>query len=561
MLPYLLAAIVGAGGPAGIITLKTDNMEVTLDSNSCDTIGTMQYDGTPLTINAGGQGAVINNGDWIGGAMKSGGEEQVEELTITADQIEVLDYENATGGDYTFEVSNCTIKKTSMLATIRHIAETKLQDGVIVQTHSFEFTEDIDLKSFYSFIYSFTPEMTNWIAEDQSGAVASGEFNSGGERPFVKPAKWFALYNSGPGKGMVVHYQTQIPANTTIWDSTGYRKFYVQPINGTIAAGTKLSYTIVMKPFSADAAAWEDAAKSTEAELAAAFPATVTEAPVQPNVLYDEGVPEHGFMTVQTDNYKVIFEASSAWTIDQIHYKGAMVAGPTGHYGTVLIPAGGKWIGTGHTDGGREVVHTLAMTVDGVDTPIAVGATVTGHEIVLTKTSTIHKFAATHTITISDNEIIEHAQLHATEAHDLKLMYLFMHCWEPSTTTYLAELADGELVDGTLVADKSMNINADARWAAQYMPEESFGLLQYMPKVASGPGSATLIWDQPRYHKCYIRTNLARSLAEGEELDYTVISRVVEGEDGSWTATKAAVADLVARYPHVDPVADEGEAQ
>lgn len=556
MLPYLLAAIVGAGGPTGIITLKTDNMEFTLDSASCDTIGTMQYDSTPLTVNAGGQGAVINNGDWVGGNMKSGGEEQVEELTITADGKPV-----ELSPPQTIESNDIVVKKTSMLATIRHTAETKLQDGVIVQTHSFEFTEDIDLKSFYSFIYSFTPEMTNWIAEDQAGSVTSGEFNSGGERPFVKPAKWFALYNSGPGKGIALHYQTLIPTNTTIWDSSGYRKFYVQPMNALIAAGTKLSYTIAMKPFSADVAGWEDAAKSTEAELAAAFPATVAEVPVQPNVLYDEGVPEHGFMTVQTDNYKVLFEASSAWTMDEIHYKGTMVAGPTGHYGTVLVPAGGDWIGTGHTQGGREVVHTVTMTVDGVDTPIKVGATFTGHEIVLTKTSTIYKFAATHTITISDDEIVEHAQLHATEDFDLKLMYLFMHCWEPSTTTYLAELADGELVDGTLVADKSMNVKADARWVAQYMPDKSFSLLQYMPRIATGPGSATLIWDQPRYHKCYIRTNQARSLAEGEELDYTVISRVVEGEDGSWTATKAAVEELETRYPHIDPVADEGEMQ
>ncbi len=228
--------------------------------------------------------------------------------------------------------------------------------------------------------------------------------------------------------------------------------------------------------------------------------------------------------------------------MDEIHYKGTMVAGPTGHYGTVLIPAGGKWIGTGHTDGGREVVHALTMTVDGTETPVEVGATITGHEIVLTKTSTIYKFAATHTITISDDEIVERAQLRATEAHDLTRMYLFMHCWEPTTTTYLAELADGEL------------------WASQYMPESSFGLLQYMPEVATGPGSATKIWDQPRYHKCYIQTNLARSLAEGEELDYTLVLKVVEGEDGSWTATKAAVEDLVTRYPHIDP-ADEAEAQ
>jgi len=512
----------------------------------------MSYDGTPLTRNAGGQGSVINIGDWIGGAMKSGGEEQVQELVITADGEAV-----ELAPPQTIESNNVGIKKTSMLSTIKHSAETKLQDGVIVQTHGFEFTEEISLKSFYGFIYSFTPQMTHWIGEDLGGSVTSGELAHEGGHPFARPAKWFALYNSEPGKGMVVHYQTQIQGATTLWDAAGYCKYFVQPMTGAIAAGTELSYTIVMKPFSAEAAGWEDAAKSVAADLAAAYPAQGPTTPDQPNVLYDEGVPEHGFMTVKTDNYRVLFQAESAWTMDEIHYKGTMVAGPTGHFGTVLVPAGGKWIGTGHSEGGREVVHSVTMTVDGTETPVEVGQEITGDEIVLTKTSTIHKFDATHTITITDEHIIERAQLRAAEDHDLSRMYLFMHCWEPSTTKWIGELADGELAEGVLEADTGMEVQADARWVAQYMPGVNLGLLQYMPVIATGPGSMTMIWDQERYHKSYVQTNTTRSLTEGEELDYTVIVRIVEDEDGSWEATKAAVEQLKEQWPPVNEEEDE----
>lgn len=550
MLPYLLAAILGAGGPQGVITLKSGGLELTLDSAACHTIVSIKHEGTRLTYNAGGQGAVINAGDWLGGAMKSGGEEQVLDLAITVDGQAV-----ALAPPQTIEGGQITVTKSSMLASIKHTAETKLQDGVMVQTHSFEFTEEMTLKSFYAFIYSFVPEMTHWMAEDSGGGVSGGECKGEGAHPFSRAAKWFALYNAAAGKGVVVHYQTPIASTTTIWDHANYRKYFVQPMNGTVAAGTRVSYTIVLKAFSAPVGDWQQAARTAAAELAAAYPPAAAQTPAQPNVLYGEGVPEQGLMTVKTANFDVVFQAESAWTIDEIRYQGTVVAGATGHYGTVLIPAGGNFIGTGHSEGGREIVHSLTMTVDGVETPVKVGGQVSGHEIVLTKRSTIHKFDATHTITVTDDYITERATLRATEPHELKLMYLFMHCWEPSTTKWIAELADGSIAEGEFAGDKSFKLNADARWVAQYMPEPGLGLVQYMPEIATGPGSATRIWDQPHYHKCYIQTNTARSLAADEVLDYLMVVRIVPGEDGTWTATKAAVEELKRQWP---PVEGEG---
>jgi len=118
--------------------------------------------------------------------------------------------------------------------------------------------------------------------------------------------------------------------------------------------------------------------------------------------LYDEGVPETGYLRVRAGDYEVVLSAAKAWTIYEIHYAGELLAGATGHYGTVLIPKGGNWIGTGHSEGGREIVHSLRLTVDGRDCAVEPGATVEGRRIELTKSSTIHKFAATHTITVTD---------------------------------------------------------------------------------------------------------------------------------------------------------------
>ncbi|MEA3404059.1 MAG: hypothetical protein U9R79_22710 [Armatimonadota bacterium] len=264
------------------------------------------------------------------------------------------------------------------------------------------------------------------------------------------------------------------------------------------------------------------------------------------------GVPEQGKMTGQTEHLRVVFEAPSAWTIDEIWYDGFKVAGPTGHYGTVLIPAGGEWIGTGHSEGGREIVRELELIADGEPRPVQVGGTVEAEELTLTKRSTIHRFDATHTITLLGDEIVERAQLRATEDHELQLMYLFMHCIEPATPRWLAETPDGEIVEGTFEADKDMELARDARWAAEWFPEQQLSVLLYLTRVPEPADSAILLWDQPHYHKFYVKHNSGLSLSEGEELDFTLVLKVVSGETGDWAATKAAADELKRRYPPVD---------
>ena len=76
-------------------------------------------------------------------------------------------------------------------------------------------------------------------------------------------------------------------------------------------------------------------------------------------------IPQDGTLTVETAHYKVVFSAKQAWTIYDIAFDGRPVGLHNGFYGTVLIPAGSNFIGTGHTEGGQEVVEKLALTVDG----------------------------------------------------------------------------------------------------------------------------------------------------------------------------------------------------
>ena len=123
--------------------------------------------------------------------------------------------------------------------------------------------------------------------------------------------------------------------------------------------------------------------------------------------LYGPDVPESGVLTLKAASYAVSLRAQQAWTIQKIEYDGKIVAHERGFYGTVLIPKDGNWWGTGHTEGGKEIVHSLKLTVDGSDRPIAGGETVAGNKLTLRKDSTIWKFKCQAEVTVTDGQILE----------------------------------------------------------------------------------------------------------------------------------------------------------
>jgi len=548
MLPWMLAAaILGAGGPEGQMTVESANLTATMGQANAWTIMTMECGGMPITINAGGQSAVINSEatGWRGGAM-GGNTEEVLSLSTDGEPCATPPTEAIT--------EEVTIVKTSKLASVEHTATLEFSGGVLRQTNEFSFAEEINLSAFYPFIYSFSPEFTDWLTIPAEGDPEPGEFTSDGAHRLNTEMQAFALYNDAAGRGVVVYLQKSPGGVVTLWDHANYRKFWVQPTKGPMKAGTEFDGTLLLACFEGGDD-WQAAALARAGELRAGYPPQKPEP--RPNMLYDEGVPEVGFLTVETENWLAKFEAASAWTLDEIHWKDFMVAGPTGHYGTVLIPEGSNFIGTGHSEGGREVVHAVSLRVDGEEQPVEVGATATGDEIELFKRSTIHKFDAEHTVTLKPTEIVEHAVLKATEAHDLKLMYLFMHCIEPATTRWVAELPDGTIEEGEFASDLNMELSKDARWVAEWFPEQNLSVLLYLTKLPEPENSSILLWDQERYHKFYTKHNGTLSVAEGDVLDYTLVFTVVEGETGDWAATKARAEELKAAYPPVDAAPEQ----
>lgn len=553
MLNWLLSAILMAV-PTGELAIKSGDLEVTMTSAAGWTITAASFQGEKMILPLGGQGAVISSGGkWIGSAMSKDEPEPVSDFNLTADAVKQEGNKLTAGGD------KIVVSKNSMLSTLKHHAETTFGNGFIIQHHQFEATEDLTVTQFYAFIYSLTPQAKNWLAQPVQGDMLRGGFTGDGSQKPTRPLLWLAQYDPATQKGIIAYFQQPLaaPGYVTLWDRKEYHKLFAQPMSGTIARGTKLDLTMVMQFFAATPAEWENQATTLVANLKTRFPQAVTQAPEQPR-RYDAGVPEHGLMTLKTTHFTVPMSADQAWTIQQILYNDQQIAHEKGFYGTVMIPKGSNFWGTGHTEGGAEIVHSVKLTADGKDVPVKIDETASGKQLTLQKTSTIWKFKCDSEVTVLDDQIVERTQLEATEDVELKLLYYFMHCFVPTTTKWAALLPDSNFAEGELDSKEgegvqTFEVNRDTQWVAQYEPERQIALLCYTPKVISGPGSAAKIWDlgPNRYHKFYYQQNRGQTFKQGEKLDYTVIVKVVPNETGDWAATKVAVEDLMKQYPPV----------
>jgi len=435
------------------------------------------------------------------------------------------------------------VKKVSRLDGLEHRAETSFGPDRFVQRHTFVAVEEVELKSFYPFIYSFTPSAETWMAETVQGEIISGRFAQDGSHKPSVACSWLAQFDAATGKGALAYLQTRFSgprAFMRFWDTKQYHKFLAQPLAGRIPEGTELHYSLVMQFFTATEADWNTVAKGLAAAIAAEFPqAGFQQGKRGPAA----GEQQAGGIRCSTEHYAVLFDPQPAWTIRQIEFDGRSIAKPTGWYGTVMVPRGGSWWGTGHGEGGREVVHALKLTVDGQDRPVVPGATCAGTEIRLVKDSSIWKFNCRAEVTITNDHVYERTRLTPNQDCELELLYAFMHCFVPETTAWAAALPDGTVHTGQLDHGGGFSVNRNVRWLAQYEPQLNVGILCYLPGAA-GDRAISKIWNQPHYHKHYVQPDTRQIFKQGETLDYVMVLKAVPGETGDWKATKTAASLL-----------------
>ncbi|MDI1314533.1 hypothetical protein [Prosthecobacter sp.] len=240
------------------------------------------------------------------------------------------------------------------------------------------------------------------------------------------------------------------------------------------------------------------------------------------------------YVTVETRDLKVEFAGDRAWTISSITHKGALITGRPGFYGTVFAPEGGKWIGTGHNEGGIEKVESAVLTVDGKPCELVDGAVYRGGNAELRKQSMLGPIKLKAIYTITDDRVIELHRYEATTDVNIGILYGFMHPFVPSTTAWMAEKTDGTLVDGTFESKSGHALQEDVKWTAIHDPKSQRATLVWYPQPLVGQGLKTFYWDKTVYHKLYNHLYSHAMLKRGTKFEAKVILRCIETDTANW---------------------------
>ena len=258
--------------------------------------------------------------------------------------------------------------------------------------------------------------------------------------------------------------------------------------------------------------------------------------------------PPH-VVAVETRDYKVEFAGDRAWTIFRILFKGTLVGDKNGFYGTVLIPDGGKFVGTGHTEGGVERVESVTLTVDGKPADLKDKTVYRASRVELRKKSMMGPLRLEATYVVGDDCLLERHCYEAPEDTMIHLLYAFMHCWLPSTTEWIAEKADSTVVDGKFDSSGNFKLRADVKWTALYDPENRKAMLAWFPKVLAGQGHRTTYWDKAVYHKLYTQLLSGATLPRGTRFEAALVIRGVETAPDDWKhAVKTAAEETQRQF-------------
>ncbi|MBI5394792.1 MAG: hypothetical protein HZA91_05785 [Verrucomicrobia bacterium] len=258
-------------------------------------------------------------------------------------------------------------------------------------------------------------------------------------------------------------------------------------------------------------------------------------------------------VTIETRDLKVEFAGDRAWTIHRIFFKGELVADKNGFYGTVFAAEGGKWIGTGHNEGGVEKVKSATLTVDGKFCDLADKAVYRGKRAEIHKRSMMGPLALEATYIVTDDCVLERHRYEATAEVKIGTLYAFMHAWLPRTTEWIAEKADGTVVEGKFDNSGDFKLKDDPKWTALYDPQNRRAMLAWYPVPLVGQGIKTGYWDKTVYHKLYNQVFSHATVAKGAKFEATVIVRGVEADAASWkAAAKALAADTKSRHQSGD---------
>ncbi|MBL9143874.1 MAG: hypothetical protein JNM99_09350 [Verrucomicrobiaceae bacterium] len=248
-------------------------------------------------------------------------------------------------------------------------------------------------------------------------------------------------------------------------------------------------------------------------------------------------------VTIQTRDMTIEFGGDRAWTPQRISHQNEIITERTGFYGTVMSEEGKKWIGTGHNEGGIEIVEKVTLTVDGKPADLADKATYKCSRAVVEKQSMLGPIKLAATYVVTDDALLERHRYEFTTEITIGTLYAFMHPFLPRTTEWIAQMPDGKMKEGKFDNRGDFKLRDDPKWTAIFDPAAKRATLVWYPQPLQGMGIKTGYWDKTVYHKLYNQLYSHTPVPKGTKVEAQVVVRSVSADEPTWKEKAKALAE------------------
>jgi hypothetical protein len=258
-----------ASWPAAI-EVKCGPLQTRFESRSFWTLYRLEYNGKPLAVDRFGShyGTVANfqGIGFVGSGHTENQDEKLEKLALTIDGRAVEKPET----EYTCE--HATLTKESRVRDIElktriDVYPDRIVEDVVMRTEKPE-----PLNLLYHFMHPWVTDMSDYLAETETGETISGEFVGDKGMKIQKPVRWSAVYSRTLEAGavtVVVDTPDGIDWDARYWDVPDrYRKHYFTTfVKQALPAGQDLHYRVIVLPYEADPADWQQTVRERVAEV------------------------------------------------------------------------------------------------------------------------------------------------------------------------------------------------------------------------------------------------------------------------------------------------------
>lgn len=260
--------------------------------------------------------------------------------------------------------------------------------------------------------------------------------------------------------------------------------------------------------------------------------------------------PDQERITVRCGEITLLFRQASQWTPGRIDFRDSPMTTERSAYGTVFSFPEIGFIGTGHLENEPEPLESVTFLVDGeqVETPGPALDAKQGFRF--ERESRIRDFHLSGVVEIKNDRLYETATVSNDDAVPLKLVYHFMHAWQPTVSAYLAgrdsdapaDLLRGDLRDGDDVA-RRFYVNERVDWIAVFEPESRQFAVSRLLETPEEGSHVSMIWNVPgTYRKYYLKCFNNDTVPANFHGTWRMVTGFGRSDPASWEEKARALA-------------------